>query len=108
MRAFEFYNKIVTESQVDTPKSIEGAKALGAALDKAIDIVKQKQNVTNKVKKITPPSQINQSAPPVESLDEAKQDYASLISEAKKDLEVFEALDPRSILRVVDSEICAI
>jgi len=95
MRAFEFYTKKVFENDaiVDTPKSIEGAKALNSALDKAIDIVNRKQNVTNKVKQITPP---NQSAPPVESLDEAKQDYASLIAEAQKDLKALEKLLPPS------------
>jgi len=96
MRAFEFYAKKVFENVAveNTPKSIEGAIALNAALDKAIEVAKQKQNVTNKVKKITPSSQQNQPERLVASLDEAKQDYASLIAEAKKDLQVFEKLLP--------------
>ena len=96
MRAFEFYAKKVFENVAveNTPKSIEGAIALNTALDKAIEVAKQKQNVTNKVKKITPSSQQNQPERLVASLDEAKQDYASLIAEAQKDLKALEKLLP--------------
>ena len=84
MRAFEFYTKKVFENDAvaDTPKSIEGAKALNAALDKAIEIVKRKQNVTNKP---LAASQIDIQKP-VESLDEDIQEYKTLIADAKKDL----------------------
>ena len=106
MRAFEFYAKKVFENVAveNTPKSIEGAIALNAALDKAIEIAKQKQNSTKSttIKPIPLPSQQNQrlaasqinTQKPVESLDEAKQDYKSLIAEAQKDLKALEKLLP--------------
>jgi hypothetical protein len=106
MRAFEFYAKKVFENVAveNTPKSIEGAIALNAALDKAIEVAKQKQNSTKSTTiKPTPlPSQQNQrlaasqinTQKPVESLDEAKQDYKSLIAEAQKDLKALEKLLP--------------
>ena len=92
MRAFEFYTKKVFENDAvaDTPKSIEGAKALNAALDKAIEIVKRKQNVTNKP---LAASQIDIQKP-VESLDEDIQEYKTLIADAKKDLIALEKLLP--------------
>ena len=106
MRAFEFYAKKVFENVAveNTPKSIEGAIALNAALDKAIEVAKQKQNSTKSttIKPIPLPSQQNQrlaasqinTQKPVESLDEAKQDYKSLIAEAQKDLKALEKLLP--------------
>lgn len=88
MRAFEFYNKIVTESQVDTPK----AHAMAVALNNALSEIKSEIKAEI-AQKPAPKTNIKPTtAPPVESLDEAKKTTAELIEDAEKQLAEIKAL----------------
>lgn len=96
MRAFEFYNKIVTESQVKTPKADAMATALNAALDKIISKVekapsakasKTKPSQQNNFKPNAPTSQQNQPERLVASLDESTATTEQKIKAAQERLE---------------------
>ena len=81
MRAFEFYNKIVTESQVDTPKADAMASELNKTLDTIIAKVKSfKQPSANQ------PNTQRPVAAPVESLDESTLTAEQQISAAEDKL----------------------
>jgi len=66
MRAFEFYNKIVTESQLETPK----ADAMASELNKTLDTIIAKVKNFKKPSANEPKTQ-QPVAAPVESLDES-------------------------------------